>query len=76
MIFYKEVIRIEYKQTELALYVIELKKAKLIKDNKEKSFKNFKDKVALLNKEKKEIYIGNEEIINKVLTEYLKDVTI
>lgn len=76
MIFYKEVIGIEYKQIELALYIIELKKAKLIKDNKEKSFKNFKEKAILLNKEKKEIYKGNEEIINKVLTEYLKDVTI
>ena len=69
-------IKIEYKQIELALYIIELKKAKLIKENKEKSFEKFKDKVSLLDKEKKEIYKGNEEITNKVLTEYLKDVTI
>ena len=76
MIFYKEVIGIEYKQIELALYIIELKKAKLIKENKEKSFEKFKEKVSILDKEKKEIYKENEEIINKVLTEYLKDVTI
>ena len=68
-------IQIEDKQIELALYVIELKKAKLIKENKEKSFKKYKDKVYLLNQEKKEIYKGNEEIIKKVLTQYLKEVT-
>lgn len=75
VILYKEVIPIEDKQIELALYVIELKKAQLIKENKEKNFKNYKDKVSLLNNEKKEIYKGNEEIINKVLTLYLKEVT-
>lgn len=68
-------VEIEEKQIELALYVIELKKAQLIKENKEKNFKNYTDKVSLLNNEKKEIYKGNEEIINKVLTLYLKEVT-
>ena len=68
-------VKIEDKQIELALYVIELKKTQLIKENKEKSFKKYKDKVYLLNEEKKEIYKGNEEIIKKVLTQYLKEVT-
>ena len=76
VIFYKEVIKIEDKQIELALYVIELKKMKLIKENKEKSFDSFKEKISMLSKEKEEIYRGNEEIINKVLTEYIKEVTI
>lgn len=68
-------IKIEKEKIELALYVIELKKAQLIRENKEKIFKNYKDKVSLLDNEKKEIYKGNEEIINKVLTIYLKEVT-
>lgn len=69
-------IHIEDKQIELSLYVIELKKAKLIKENKEKSFKKFKKQVSIIDEEKKEIYKGNEKIINKVLTEYLKEVLI
>ena len=69
-------IHIEDKQIELSLYVIVLKKAKLIKENKEKSFKKFKKQVSIIDEEKKEIYKGNEKIINKVLTEYLKEVLI
>lgn len=70
----KEVIVIEKDRLELALYVIELKKAQMIKNNTEKSYKNLKEKMDLLAEEKKEIYKENEEVINKVLTEYLKEV--
>ena len=67
-------IIIEKEKVELALYVIELKKAQLIKNNTETSYNDFKDKVQILNKEKTEIYNGNEEVIKKVLTEYLSEV--
>lgn len=67
-------IIIEKEKIELALYVIELKKAQITKHNNEKSYKKFKEKIEMLSKEKEEIYKQNEDIINKVLTEYLKDV--
>lgn len=67
-------IVIERDRLELALYVIELKKAQMIKNNTEKSYKDFKEKMDILLEEKKEIYKENEEVINKVLTEYLNEV--
>lgn len=69
----KDVSVIE-KNIELALYVIELKKAQMIKNNNEASYTGFKEKMEILLEEKKEIYNGNEEVINKVLTEYLNEV--
>ena len=58
---------------ELALHVIELKKAQLIKSN-DRNFKDYKNEIDELMKEKEKVYQNDEEIINKVLTEYLKDV--
>ena len=64
----------ERDQTELALYIIELKIAKEIKENTETEFSTFSAKIKKLKEEKQEVYKGNKEIINKILTEYLKDV--
>ena len=70
----KDVIKIEKEKIELALYVIDLKKAELIKKNNEKSFESYKEKISMLTKEKEQIYKQNEEVIEKVLSEYLKEV--
>lgn len=59
---------------ELAIYVINLKIAKEIKENEEKEYTKFKEKITKLQEERDEIYLGNEEIINKVLTEYIEEV--
>lgn len=67
-------INIEKEKIELALHVIDLKKAQMIKDNKEKTYADYKIKMDILLKEKQEIYKLNEEVINKVLTEYLDEV--
>lgn len=59
---------------ELALHVIELKKAQIIKNNRKKSYKDLKTEIEILIKEKQEIYKQNEEVINKVLDKYLEEV--
>ncbi|OKZ56386.1 MAG: hypothetical protein BHV99_05410 [Clostridium sp. 26_21] len=59
---------------ELAIEVINLKIAQEIKENKEKDYFAFRDKILDLKKEKKEIYLNNQEIIDKVLTKYLNEV--
>ena len=48
---------------ELAIEVINLKIAQEIKENKEKDYFAFRDKILDLKKEKKEIYLNNQEII-------------
>lgn len=67
-------IKIEEKRIELALYVINLKIADTIKNNKEKDYKHFKQILELLTNEKKEIYNHNEKVINKVLNVYLEEI--
>ena len=59
---------------ELAIEIINLKIAQEIKENKEKDYFAFRDKILDLKKEKKEIYLNNQEIIDKVLTKYLNEV--
>ena len=61
-------------QVELAISIINLKIAKEIKENKEKEFDKFKEKIVKLEDERDQIYLGNEEIINKVIEKYLKEV--
>ena len=60
----------------LAIAIIKEKIAKEIKENKEKKYQSLKNKVQKLREEEKEIYKKNEEIINKVLTEYAQEVKI
>lgn len=59
---------------ELAVNIINLKIAKEIKENKEKEYSKFKEKIISLEDERNQIYLENEEIINKVLTKYLEEV--
>ena len=59
---------------ELAVNIINLKIAKEIKENKEKEYSKFKEKIINLEEERNQIYLENEEIINKVLTKYLEEV--
>ena len=61
-------------RVELAINVINLKIAKEVKDNKEKSYSKFKEKIITLQEEREQIYLGNEKIINKILTQYLEEV--
>ena len=42
--------------------------------SKEKEFDKFKEKIVKLEDERDQIYLGNEEIINKVIEKYLKEV--
>ena len=64
----------EEEKVELALHIIELKKAKMIKDNKELPYENCKREIKKLTNEKQEIYRGNQEVIHKVLTQYLEEI--
>ena len=59
---------------ELAVNIINLKIAKEIKENKEKEYSKFKEKIISLENEREQIYLENEEIINKVLTKYIEEV--
>ena len=56
------------------MYVINLKIAKAIKENEEKDYEAFKTKIEKLTDEKREIYKGNQEIINKVQNVYLEEI--
>ena len=59
---------------ELAVNIINLKIAKEIKENKEKEYSKFKEKIISLENEREQIYLENEEILNKVLTKYIEEV--
>ena len=67
-------IKIEGNRFDLALYVINLKIADTIKNNKEKDYNKFKEELNKLTNEKEMIYKKDENIINKVLTVYLEEV--
>lgn len=69
-------IKIEKEKIDLALYIIELKEANMIKKNNNKAYNEFKKQMDVLIKERKEIYRNNTKVINKVLTEYIKEVQI
>jgi len=64
--------KIEKKDVEIALYVIELKIAQEIKNSKD--YKEVKEKVEPLLEEKEAIYKNDEAVINKVLNTYLPEV--
>lgn len=59
---------------ELAINVINLKIAKEVKYNKEKEYVKFKEKITNLQQERDQVYLENEQIINKILTEYLDEI--
>lgn len=60
---------------ELALHIIELKKAQMIKENNEKSFNSYKKKIEKIMKEKEKVYQNDKETIDMVLNTYLQDVS-
>lgn len=59
---------------EEALYIIQLKIEKEIKENRILEFNEFKNKINDLQKEKEKIYQGDIKTINKVLSKYLNEV--
>ena len=61
-------------KVDMAVNIINLKIAKEIKENTEKEYTKFEEKIINLKNERDQIYLGNEEIINKVLTKYLEEV--
>lgn len=67
-------IKIEENKIDLALYVINLKIADTIKNNKETDYKKFQEKIDKLNEEKNKIYNNDKETIEKVLKIYLEEV--
>lgn len=67
-------IKIEENKIDLALYIINLKIADTIKNNKEKDYKKFQEKIEILKEEKKKIYNNDKEIIDKVLNIYLEEI--
>lgn len=67
-----EVIKIERERIDLAIYVINLKIAQTIKSMK--TYAELKEAVGILEKEKEEVYKQNEEVIKKVLNQYLEEV--
>lgn len=58
----------------MALYVIDLKIADLLKNAENKQYNEVKDEIVLLKQEKQKIYKNDEQTIKKVLTQYIKDV--
>ena len=61
-------------EQEKALYVLELKMAKILKENQDKDFNEVNRIICGLKEEKRKIYLRDNETINKVLKEYINDV--
>ena len=64
----------EESKIEMAIYIIKHLIAKEIDENTETDYKKFKEKIQKLKEEQHEIYMGNEEVINKVLTQYAEKI--
>ncbi len=61
-------------EQEKALYILELKMAKILKENQDKDFNEVNKIICGLKEEKRKIYLRDNETINKVLKEYINDV--
>lgn len=59
---------------ELALYVLQLKIKTIIEENKDKDVKQVQQMIKGLIEEREQIYLKNEETINKVINEYSNQV--
>lgn len=66
----------EENKIDIAISIIKLKVAKELKENKERDYNALKAKIQKLREEEREVYRQNEEVINKVLSEYAKEVKI
>lgn len=61
-------------EQEKALYILELKMVKILKENQDKDFNEVNKIICGLKEEKRKIYLRDNETINKVLKEYINDV--
>ena len=61
-------------QAEVARSIIELKIVDLIKNNKERDFSKYKEKLQSLTKLRDEIYELNQDTIDRVYKDYYKEV--
>lgn len=61
-------------KVEVALEIIELKILHTIKDNKDKDFSVFKERLNTLVEERDKIYELDEKTINKVYNVYLEEI--
>lgn len=61
-------------KVEVALEIIELKILHLIKNNKDKNFSVFKEKLNTLTEEREKIYNLDEKTIDKVYNLYLQEI--
>ncbi len=59
---------------EVAIEILQIKKAMLLKQAKRSEFALLQEKLKGLNKEEKQIYENNIETIQKVLTIYLEEI--
>ena len=59
---------------EKAIYILELKMARVLKENQNKNFDEVNKIICNLKEEKRKVYLRDEETIKKVLEEYIKDV--
>lgn len=67
-------IKVDTNKKEMALYVIDLKIADVLKNNTYKTYPELREYLVMLKQEKMQIYNNNEQVINKVLNQYIKDV--
>lgn len=58
---------------EHALDILNRRVAKFIREHKDKNFKNFKEELEKYALEEEKIYLLNQETIDKVINEYLKE---
>lgn len=59
---------------ETALDILQLKIKKCIEENKDKETKQIQEMIKDLLNEREQVYLKNEEVINKVLSEYSKQI--
>lgn len=59
---------------ELAIEIINIKIAKVAKENTNKNYSEFNKEINLLKKEKEKIYLNDRKIIDKVIKTYGNDV--
>lgn len=67
-------VKIEENKIDLALYVMNLKIAETIKNNKENDYKKFQENIEKLKEEKNKIYNKDKQTIDKVLDIYLNEI--
>lgn len=67
-------IKIDTNKKEMALYEIDLKIAEVLKNNTYKTYPELRDELVMLKQEKMQIYKNDEQVINRVLNQYIKDV--